>query len=104
MYTLSVSFWGRLNKKYEATEASGATDLWTTYSNGTDLQLASLSSVVLCAQQLPSYERKFQRAMLLHCKERDYTNLIINKTYLRGITSFCLTVIYSLHFSQAEVH
>lgn len=40
----------------------------------------------------------------LGCKESDYTNLIINKTYLRGITSFWCTGIYLLHFLQAEIH
>lgn len=55
------------------------------------LQLASLSIGVIGNLQVMKENSSEQCS--LGCKESDYTNLIISKTYPKGITSFCGTGI-----------
>lgn len=97
-----MAVWEGLDTAYEENETLELTDLCRAYSSETALQLASLSIRVLGNCQV--MKDKSSEQCSLGCKESDYTNLIINKTYLRGITLFCGTRICSVHFSLAEVH
>lgn len=101
-YRLTMAVWEGLDTAYEENETSELTDLCRAYSSETALQWASLSIRVLGNCQV--MKDKSSEQCSLGCKESDYTNLIINKTYLRGITLFCGTRICSVHFSLAEVH
>lgn len=79
-----------------------ATQQQKAWSNERALELPSLFTKELSDCQVMK-ENSSEQCSLDH-KGKNYTNLILNKMYLRGITSFCGTKICSFHFSHAEVH